>query len=137
MGKVSGFQRLVKENFPTKYYDLVDSFYTLNNAIEQLVNIVNNAQITVADNLNQQYKTLIVTVDSTGKPLQPTTYQSTLSSKTLGIIVVAAQNLTSSTTYTTSAPFINFTDNSGTVSVNNIAGLQANQKYSLTLLCTA
>lgn len=136
MARISGFQRLVKENFPSKYRDLVDSFYSLNNALEQIVNALNNNQITVSDNMNQQYKTITVTVGATGIPLQPVTFQSTLTTKTVGIIVVSAQNVTNTNTYPTTAPFISFTDNSGTVTINNVLGLQANQQYSLTLLTT-
>ncbi len=136
MAKVSGFQRLVKENFPAKYRDLVDSFYSLNNALEQIVNILNNANVTVTDNLNQQYKTIITTVDTTGKPTQSLTFKSTLSTKTQGIIVISATNLTNSSTYPIATPFVSWSDNSGTVTINNISGLQAKQNYSLTLLTT-
>lgn len=134
MARISGFQRLVKENFPAKYRDLIDSFYSLNNALEQIVNAFNNNQITISDNLNQQYKTLLVTVDSTGKPTQTTTFQSTLTTKTQGIVAINAINQVTSTTYPTGGIFVSFTDNSGTVTINNVTGLQANQQYSLTLL---
>lgn len=136
MGRISGFQRLVKENFPAKYRDIVDSFYPLNNALEQMVNIINTNQITVTDNMNQQYKTIIVTVNASGTPIQPLTYQSMLTSKTIGITVIAANNLTNSSTFPTSCPFISFSDNSGTVTISNVVGLQANQSYNLTLLAT-
>lgn len=138
MAKISGYQTLVKENFPSKYYDLVGVIaYPLNNVIQQLVNALNNKQLTVGDNLNQQYKTIVVTVDSTGKPLQTLTYKSTLIGKTQGISVVSASNITNSSTYPTSAPFIAWSDNSGTVTISHISGLQANNQYSLTLYTTA
>lgn len=132
--KISNYQEFTKENFPKKYYDLTDSLiYPLNNFQQQIVTAFNNNQITVTDNLNEQYKTLTVTVDSTGKPAQTLTYQSTLTGKTVGIIVVAAKNQTSSTTYPTGTPFISWSDNSGTVTIANITNLQANNQYQLVI----
>lgn len=129
---------MTKENFPSKYHDLVDTIaYPINNAFQQIINAFNSNQITVTDNLNQQYKTISITVDASGNPVQTTTYKSTLTGRTQGIIVINAVNTTSSTTYPTSCPFISFIDNSGTVTINNVSGLQANQKYTLTILSTA
>lgn len=136
--KITNFQQMTKENFPSKYHDLVDTIaYPINNAFQQIINAFNSNQITVTDNLNQQYKTISITVDASGNPVQTTTYKSTLTGRTQGIIVINAVNTTSSTTYPTSCPFISFIDNSGTVTINNVSGLQANQKYTLTILSTA
>lgn len=132
--KLSNFQQITKESFPQKYQDLVtvlgDPF---NSFAQQVVDGLNTAQITVTDNLNEMYKTINITVDATGKPLQMTTYKSTLSTKTVGLIVVKATNLTSSTTYPTGTPFITWVDNSGTVTIVNITNLQANNQYALVL----
>lgn len=132
--KISNYQQFTKENFPSKYWDLADSLmYPLNNFQQQVVTAFNNNQVTVSDNLNEQYKTLTVTVDSTGKPLQSLTYQSTLTGTTQGIIVVKAVNQTNSTTYPTGTPFLSWVDNSGTVTINNVTNLQANNTYQLTI----
>ena len=137
MAKITNFQSLVKENFPSKYSDLLDVIGTpFNNLGQQVVNLLNNNQVTVTDNLNMQYKTLTVTVDSNGKPLQSLTYLSTLSTKTQGLIVVSAVNLTNSTVYPTGQPFCSWADNSKTVTISNITGLPANNQFQLTVLAT-
>ncbi len=85
-------------------------------------------------NLNQQIVTVLVTVDSTGKPLQPTQYKSTLNTQVIGNVCINAVNQTTSGVYPTTAPFINFTINENLVTILNISGLQANAQYQLTVL---
>ncbi|MDO3651371.1 hypothetical protein, partial [Nocardia mangyaensis] len=52
-----------------------------------------------------------------------------------GILVVRAQNITTSTNYPTSSPFINYyIGNDGLLRFSKITGLVANEKYKLTLL---
>lgn len=132
--KLNNFQELTKENFPSKYQDLCDVISNpFNNFGRQVTDGLNNNQVTVGDNLNEQYKTITVTVDASGKPVQTCQYKSTLSTKTVGIIVVAASNQTSSTTYPTGTPFMTWIDNSGTVTISNISCLQANNQYQLTI----
>jgi hypothetical protein len=89
-----------------------------------------NKNLTVTDNLNMMYKDITVIVDSTGKPTTLLTYKSTLNGTTQGITVIRAINLTNSGIYPMSFPFLTWSDNSGTVTINNITGLQANQKYT-------
>lgn len=134
MSKISNFQEFTKENFPSKYQDLCDVISNpFNNFGRQITNALNNNQITVGDNLNEQYKTITVTVDATGAPVQTCTYKSTLSTKTVGIVVISATNVTSSNTYPTAAPFCSWIDQSGSVTISNISGLQANNQYTLVL----
>lgn len=135
--KLQTFKNLVKDNFPQKYYDLIDTLgFSINPVMTQLLNAMNR-NLTVTDNLNMQYKDIVVTVDANGTPTTTTTYKSTLNGSTQGIVVIRADNLTSSRTYPVSYPFISWIDNSGTVTINNISGLQANQKYQLRILATA
>lgn len=135
--KLQTFRNLVKENFPQKYYDLIDPLgFSVNPIMTQLLNALNK-NLSVTDNLNMQYKDITVTVDATGKPTSSLTYKSALNGTTQGVVVVKADNLSNSGTYPTSAPFISWSDNSGTVTINNISGLQANQKYQLKLLAVA
>lgn len=132
--KLSNFQEFTKETFPSKYQDLCDVIgNAFNNFGRQVTQGLNNNQITVTDNLNEQYKTITVTVDATGKPTQTLTYKSSLSTVTQGIVVVKAVNATNSTTYPTGTPFLTWVDNSGTVTISNITNLQANNQYTLTL----
>lgn len=135
--KLQTFRNLVKDNFPSKYYDLIDPLgFSINPIMTQLLNAMNK-NLTVTDNLNMQYKDLTVTVDANGTPLTSTVYTSSLNGTTQGITVVRASNQSSATTYPVTCPFVSWTDNSGQVTINNITGLQANQKYVLRLLATA
>lgn len=135
--KLQSWRNLVKDNFPQKYYDLIDTLgFSLNPMMSQVLNALNK-NLTIADNLNMQYKDITITVDATGKPISTTTYKSTLTGTTQGITVIKTDNLSSAGTYPISAPFVSWSDNSGTVTITNISGLQANQKYQIRLLAVA
>lgn len=135
--KLQTFKNLVKDNFPQKYYDLIDPLgFSINPFMTQLLSALNN-NLSVKDNLNMQYKDITVTVDASGKPLSSIVYKSTLNGVTQGVTVIRADNLTNTRTYPTSCPFVSWSDNSGQVTIINISGLQANQKYQLRLLAVA
>lgn len=130
--KIPTFQRIVKEDFKKDDQDAADKLgYVLNNFCETLVTALNK-RLTIADNLAMEYKTLTLTVDSTGKPISATSFTTALG-QLQGIIVVQAINITNSITYPTAAPWVSWTQKGTSVVVNNISGLQANNKYQLTL----
>jgi len=86
------------------------------------------------ENRVEVYKSVEMTVDSAGKP--------TLNNKIKvgktgirGIQVIAAYNLTNIALYPTQQPFMSFTQIAGgNIQVNNISGLQANNKYRLHII---
>jgi hypothetical protein len=91
-------------------------------------------------NLNQQINTFTVSVNADGVPTTPVQFTINLSTKLYGLICVSAVNTSGTTRLPTAQPFINYSLNSGKVTINNIIGLgiptgQTNSDtYTLTVL---
>lgn len=127
------FSRLDKGDFKKEYQDLVDRLgYILNPFMEQ-TNKAFKGKIDF-QNLNQQIFTINVIVDASGTPVQKTQYKSTLNTKVFGVSVLSATNSTSPSSYPSATPFVSFTQAEDIVTINNISGLTANNKYSLNIL---
>lgn len=133
MAKVPIFSRLDKGDFDKKDQDLVDRMgYILNPFMEQTSKAfdkkINN------DNLNQEYITFNISVDAAGTPSQKTQLKSNLNTAVIGTSVIQAKNTTTPSNYPIATPFISFTQAQAIVTINNISGLQAGDKYSITIL---
>lgn len=133
---LSNFKRIIVEDLPKESQELGNKLaYILNPTLEQLEQAFNkNIGI---DNLNQQVKSIDVTVGGTGAPTNTTQFKSELKSQAKGIICIRAQNRTNGNLVPTSTPFISFSENEGLITITNISGLQASNKYDLTLLAIA
>jgi len=129
-------KKLIKEDFNKKDQDLVSKIsFVLNPAIQQLINILNNGLD--IESLNIQVKTISIVVDANGNPLNPTTFLSTLQGKCTTMWVGAALDTTTPTTYPTATPFISFTDpGTGSITINNIAGIAAGDTWSITFIAS-
>lgn len=85
--------------------------------------------IGVTSNLNMEFKTLTLIVDSNGIPTETVRYQSSLNGKTIGISVIRAL-----LAVPTNHPFVTYVDNSGLVTISHVSGLTAGTKYQLVIL---
>lgn len=134
MAKLQSFKRLIIEDFSEKDRPLVSKIaYAVNIAFEDILNALNK-NLSITDNLSINQKTLSVTVDGTGAPKSTTTLSSGLGSTCTGISVISARNLTNASSSPTTTPFITFVDNSGSISIQKITGLQENNSYQLQLI---
>ncbi len=134
--QVSFLRRLVKEDFPQQYKDVVGKIGSiLNPALEQLSLCLHN-NITWTDNFAATVINVAITVDANGIPVNPTTFLSNLPSPIKHAFVTRAVNTSNSTVYVTAAPFIDFVDNNGTVTLEHVTGLPANNTFNLTIIIT-
>lgn len=133
MGRIPDLKRIVKEDFPSEYQDLIDRIaFPLNSHMEQVRNLFNgNIDF---ENLSQELITLKVQTDSTSKPLSQLSFKSSLSNKLKGIIVISANITSSVLSYPQQAPFISFSQNLNIITINNISGLAPETTYELLLL---
>ncbi len=133
MARPPDLRRIQKEDFEEEIQETIDKLaFPLNNFMEQTRSALDgNLDF---NNLNQEIITVDVMVDSNGKPTMTTKYKSGLNTNVVGHNCINAINLTSSTTYPTSSPFISYAQNANLVTLLNISGLQANNKYRLTLI---
>lgn len=130
--KITSFKRLIVEDSKAENQELVSKLASiLNPTLEQLERILTKNINT--DNLAQSLVDISVTVDSSGVPVGTTTFKNDLQSKLRGIISVRAQSSNPNLS-ATGTPLITFSENANLITINNITGLQANTKYTLTLL---
>lgn len=133
MARLNISKRIQKEDYPKEYQDLVGRLaLPLNQFIEQVVNIINNRNITVADNLPFEYKTLTFSVDASGFPTTVVRFP-TILKKIQGLDVISASNGTS-TPYPTTAPFASFSVNNGIITINHITGLTTGSEWTLNFI---
>ena len=133
--KLPSFKRLFKGDFKPDDQELVDKLsYTINSGLETLYDALNR-RLTLDDNFNSSRHTISVTVDSNGKPIQSTSFTTSVNGVISGIMVIKAINSTSYTpspTYPTSTPFISYTQNNQQVTITNIKGLTSGIAWTLT-----
>jgi hypothetical protein len=131
--RFDGFQQLKREDFEEKDKSLIDKLAgIINPVLTQLEQGLNKSLD--FDNFRQEIKEVIVTVDATGEPTTQTQFKNGLLTKVRGTDVIRAENLTTSTSFPTAQPFISFSENNKIVTITNVSGLQANNKYKLTVI---
>jgi hypothetical protein len=132
MPQLDNIRRILKEDYPKKYHDVIDKLaFTLNRFMDQVVGTMNgNIDF---DNLNQEVTTFSMTVDSSGTPVGNNLFKVT-QTNVAGFIVISAVNRTDGSLFPTSTPFISATRSKLVVKVNNISGLQADNKYDFTVM---
>lgn len=94
---------------------------------EQYIAISGN--LTIADNLNMEYKTVTLSTDSTGAITRSLKFKVSISTRVSGLQVVRTLK-----GIPTSQPFCIFSDTSGLVTVSSIIGLAADTDYQLVIL---
>ena len=132
MAKLDNIRRLRPEDYPEKDRPLINKIaFILNPFMEQMSRILSGN--IDQENLASTIAEIEVTVDSNGTPILNNKFRVDLPRVFSGAVCINAVNLTTSTNYPTSAPFLSTTISSGLLVVNNISGLQANEKYRLTI----
>jgi hypothetical protein len=132
-------QRIIKEDFPSKYYDLLDKLlFPLNSMIDSLNNGLTNS-LTVAQNLSAQQSVLTVTAPVTSAT--PFNFKSSLSGPCTGILCINAVPVNNNSTSTTPSqpvtgqPFLTFTNAGSQITITNITNLVSGSTYNLTVYC--
>jgi hypothetical protein len=123
-------RRLIQEDFPGKYNDLLEKLlFPINEALELVSNAFNNS-ITVADNMSAQETVLDVT--GPVNPTNPVFFRSTLKGPCRGIICIAA-DIVGNGSPVTGQPFFTFESAGTQIKVTNITNLVAGTRYQLRL----
>lgn len=122
-------RRITSESVPAEQRQAVDLVGASVNTFMEEVYIAIMGRLGPDSNLNMEFKTLDVEVDSNGIPKANLAFTTNLSSKVIGIQVVRAFLANP-----TAQPFMSFSENVGIITVNHIAGLTADTKYQLVIL---
>lgn len=131
--KISGFKRLVKEDFPADQQPLIEKLGTVFNLFQEQVYYAFNNNITIDENLNAQSVVYRVTVDANGKPVGNNQIKYNLKTRPKGAQVINVQNLTD-TTLLAGAPFVMFSLNGNILTINQVTGLLPNKEYDVTVV---
>lgn len=132
--KLNNTRQIRAEDYDDEYTDLITQLGSVLNSFMQEVVELADGRIDF-ENLNQNIKTFDITVDSSGVPIQTPFKVGLGKTGVRGIQVINTYNLTNSTGYPTSQPYINFTPIGGDlIRIQSVTGLLPNQKYQLTIL---
>ena len=131
--KISGFKRLIKEDFPAEQQALVEKLGTVFNLFQEQVYYAFNNNITIDENLNAQSVVIRISTDVNGKPTGNNQIKYTLKTKPKGNQVINIQNVTD-TTLLSGAPFVTFTINSNIITINQVTGLLPGKEYDITIV---
>lgn len=131
--KLPSFRRLYEQDFAPEFQNLIRQLsVSINSGFEPLYELL-NGKLTLTNNTSSLITTVTVQVDVTGKPTTKTTIRKDTVEKFQGFQVVRAQNLTNNNVFPTATPFITYTETTTQITVDNIAGLPANNLFQLTL----
>lgn len=138
MAQLQSFKRIIIEDFEAEDRNLVNKLANSINGFADEVLSALNKNLTVGDNLNINYKSINIMVDSNGRPLTTTTFQTGVSGLSMGLTVIKVVNRTTGSTATPSGtPFITYSENNGIITVVNITHLPPNVLFSVQILILA
>lgn len=130
--KISGFKRLVKEDFNTEDQPLIEKLASVFNLFQEQLYYAFNNNISLTDNILAQTITLRTKVNSSGVPLINGQLKYTLKTRPKGAMVINVTNITDNSLLI-GAPFILFNLKGDIITIEQITGLQANKEYDVTV----
>jgi hypothetical protein len=134
MSKLSTYKRLTTTDFEEDQQKLIEQLsFPVNDGFSELY-FAMNGRVDLRNNLFCTVRDIDITVDSAGSPVNSTSFSLDKDGKILGCQVLYASNQTNAAVYPTSQPFVSFTQNGKTVTINNISGLQASTRYVIRIV---
>lgn len=128
------FRRIFRNDYKPDDQDLVEKLsYSINSGFEVLYEALNK-KLDFRNNFQATIKDVQVEVDANGIPKNTTGFALINANRIDGMIVLRAENLTNSSIYPTSAPFVSFLQNSDRISITHVSGLQADNVYNIRIL---
>ena len=131
--KISGFKRLVKEDFNAADQPLVEKLATVFNLFQEQLYYAFNNNISITENLLAQTVTLRTKVDSVGRPVTNSQLKYTLKTRPKGVVVINVNNVDDSSLLT-SAPFVVYNLKADVITIEQITGLSAGKDYDVTIM---
>jgi hypothetical protein len=130
--KISGFKRIVKEDFDDKDQPLIEKLATIFNLFQEQVYYAFNNNISIADNINALTYTFKTKVTSTGVPTINGQVKYTLKTRPKGCTVINVRSLDGS--LLSGGPFVTYAINGDILTITQITGLLANKEYEVTVV---
>lgn len=133
------FKRIYKTDYPADQQPLVDKLsVTINNGFEVIYNAFSK-NISLKENILCSIRNITVTVDSNGIPTQSSgsSFNIDTTGQILGTEVIKSVNNTNSSVFPTGQPFLTYSQNNNIVTIVHVAGIPANNSFTLTLIAWA
>lgn len=133
MAKLPSFRRLYEQDYPEQYQDLIKQLaVSVNYGFEPIYELL-NGKLTLSDNTASLIRDISVEVDANGKPKAKTVIRKNGTERFQGFMVIKTVNLTNSNVYPTSGVAITYTETTDSIVIDNVAGLPADNLFTLTL----
>jgi len=134
MTKLASYKRIITSDFEDDDKKLIEQLaFPINDGFNALYFAV-DGRLGIKDNLFCTVKDIDIVVDAAGVPTSTTSFNLDKQGQVIGCQVIYAANQVNSAVYPTGQPFISFTQNNNSVIINNITGLQANQRYKVRIV---
>ena len=132
--KLGNYKRIISNDYPEENQKLIEQLgRQLNDGIEQLF-AATGGKLTFADNFLSTVRDVEVTVGTNGNPINKTSIALDRTDIVQGILVISAVNKTNAAVYPLNSPFVSFTQNGTQLFIDNVTGLQANNRYLIRLI---
>ena len=129
MAKIDTVKRITTDEFKEEDREVAERIGNIYNYFAEQVTNVLNGNID-SENTGRPIINLTTIVDASGTPIKKTQFVNNTGLR--GIKVIRAINNTNRVNYVDGHPFISFiTQGTGTYTIENIAGLRANEEYTL------
>jgi hypothetical protein len=132
--KMPAPEKIIRNRFEDEYSGLIDTLGGIINPYLEQMGLLFNKRIDF-DNLNQEVRDISIIVDANGNPLNSFKFTANINSRPKGFLCIAAR--ASDGSNATNTPFISFDyfgNDSKTIEIKHISGLQANKDYTLTVI---
>lgn len=135
MSKLATYKRIITSDFEDDDKALIEQLaFPVNDGFNALYFAV-DGRISLRDNILCTVKDVDVVVNAAGNPLGATSFNLDKTNvQVMGCQVIYAANQVNSAAYPTGQPFISFSQSGNSVIINNITGLQPNQRYKVRIV---
>lgn len=134
MAKIANYKRIITTDYDKEHQPIVEELgRSINDGFNQLYFNM-NGRIDLRNNIFCTVKEVDIVVNAEGIPLSRTIFALNSTQTVIGCTVLRALNQVNSNTYPTTAPFISFSQIDQAILINHITGLQANQRYTITIV---
>lgn len=134
MPKLTSYKRINTADFEAEDQKLIEKLAApINYSFNELYFAL-NGRLDIRSNFASGYKEFEVIVDSNGVPVNTTIIRLETTGPILGMSVIAAFNQSNTSVYPTGQPFISYTQIENGILINNITGLQANNRYAIRVI---
>jgi hypothetical protein len=132
--KLGSFKRISKQDFDPEIQPTVEQLaFPINDGFTSIYDVFNK-KVSLADNVACLVKDVLISVDSTGVPLENTTIALGVSDRVIGVEVLKLDNLTNVDSYPTGAPFVTWAQSKNSLIIKHVTGLISKNSYSLRIV---